>query len=401
MNSDPVVSRLTHLECARCGLTYDPSELHQRCDCGGTLLCRYDLDDLQYSALEGRPTGTWRYRELLPVQGDPVSLGEPETPLIFASRLSERWGTEVYVKDDSFFPGGTFKARGACVGLSRALEVGAKKIVMPSAGNAGGAWSIYAARAGVDITVTMSETAPKANQAEVLAAGGELVLVEGSIADAGRRAAELASESGAFLATTFSEPYRLEGKKAGWLEVYEQLARADGSTSAMSLPRTIVLPVGGGVAAIAAAKGAEEVSAAGWASGEPPRLVGVQAENCAPITRSFEKGIDEVPAWDADPYTIAAGLRVPAPVEGALVLEHIRASGGSMLAISESDIVTAVRDLASSEGIFACPEGASTVAAAGLLAERGELEGPVVLYNTGGGAKYADALGEAGLSVSA
>ena len=392
-------SRLTHLECARCSRTYDASDLNQRCACGGTLLARYDLHDLPFSALDNRPTGTWRYRELLPVQGDPVSLGEPETPLVFASRLSERWGTDVYVKDDSFFPGGTFKARGACVGLTRALEVGVTKAVMPSAGNAGGAWSMYAARARLDLTVTMSETAPKANQAEVLAAGAKLVLVEGSIADAGKRAAEIAAESGAFLATTFSEPYRLEGKKSCWLEVFEQLARAQGMTSPMSLPRTIVLPVGGGVAAIAASKCAGEVTTVGWASGEPPRLAGVQAENCAPITRSFEKGIDDVPVWESDPHTIAAGLRVPAPVEGALVLEHVRSSGGTMLAISEKDIVGSVRDLASSEGIFACPEGASTVAAAGVLADRGELEGPVVLYNTGGGAKYADALGEAGLRV--
>ena len=399
MTRQPSVSRLSHLECARCGRTYDASDLHQRCECGGTLLTRYDLDDLPFSTLQERATGTWRYRELLPVQGVPVSLGEPETPLVSATRLSERWGTDVYVKDDSFFPGGTFKARGACVGLSRALEVGVKKVVMPSAGNAGGAWSMYAARARVDITVTMAESAPKANQAEVLAAGGELVLVEGSIADAGKRAAQIAAETGAFLATTFSEPYRLEGKKSCWLEVFEQLARAQGSRSPMSLPRTIVLPVGGGVAAIAAAKGASEVLSAGWASGDPPRLAGVQPENCAPITRSFDKGIDEVPPWEGDPFTIAAGLRVPAPVEGALVLEHVRASGGTMLAISEKDIVESVRDLASTEGIFACPEGASTVAAAGDLVERGELEGPVVLYNTGGGAKYADALAEAGLRV--
>ena len=390
-------SRLSHLECARCGRTLDASEFHQRCECGGTLLARYELGDLSFSSVEGRPAGTWRYRELLPVAGDPVSLDEPETPLLFASRLSERWGVEVFVKDDSFLPGGTFKARGACVGLSRALEVGAKNVVMPSAGNAGGAWSLYAARAGVEITVTMSETAPKANQAEVLAAGGELVLVEGSIADAARRAAAIAEETGAFLATTFSEPYRLEGKKSAWLEVFEQLARFRGGDSPMALPRTILLPVGGGVALIAAAKGAAEVVEAGWASGEAPTLVGVQPSNCAPITRSFEKGMDAVPPWEGDPYTIAAGLRVPAPVEGALVLEYVRASGGSMVSVTEDEIVGAVRDLASTEGIFACPEGASTVAAAGHLASRGELEGPVVLYNTGGGAKYADALAEAGL----
>lgn len=391
-------TRLSHLECSQCGSRHDADRLVQRCSCGGTLLCRYDVDDLAFDGPASRPPGAWRYRELLPVQGDPVSLGEPETPLTPAPRLGQRWGVDVYVKDDSFFPGGTFKARGACVGLSRALELGAKKVVMPSAGNAGGAWSLYAARAGIDITVTMSRTAPRANQAEVIAAGADLVLVDGSIADAGRRAAEMAEESGAFLATTFSEPYRLEGKKTCWLEVFEQLARVRGG-GPMEIPRTIVLPVGGGVAAIAAAKGAEEVVAAGWAQGSPPALIGVQAANCAPIAQSFERGSDDVPAWERDPYTIAAGLRVPAPIEGPLVLQYVRRSGGAVLTATEEEIVAAVRDLAAAEGVFACPEGATTVVAAERLARSGRLEGPVVLYNTGAGAKYAEALADAGLSL--
>ena len=393
-----MTSRLSHLECSRCGLTYEAERLMQRCSCGGALLARYDLDGLDFDAVGKRPPGTWRYRELLPVQGDPVSLGEPETPLVFASRLSERWGVETYVKDDSFLPGGTFKARGASVGLSRALELGADKIVMPSAGNAGGAWSLYAARAGIHITVTMARSAPRANQSEVLAAGGELVLVEGSLAEAGRRAADLAQETGAFLAATFSEPYRLEGKKSCWLEVYEQLARGQGSRP-MVLPRTIVVPVGGGVAALAAAKGAEEVRATGWATGEQPVLVGVQPENCAPIAEAFERGDDEVATWTGASHTIAAGLRVPAPREGPLVLAEVRRSGGLMTTVSEDELVAGVRDLAAHEGIFACPEGASTVVAAERLARAGGLEGPVVLYNTGTGAKYADALAEAGLAV--
>jgi threonine synthase len=390
-----MTSRMTHLECAVCAARHDADELHQRCDCGGTLLVRYELEGVALNDLRSRPPGMWRYRELLPVRGEPVSLGEPQTPLLHAPRLSERWGVEVYVKDDSGLPGGTFKGRGSSVGLSRAMELGAKKIVMPSAGNAGGAWSLYAARAGLDLTVTMARTAPPANQAEVTAAGAELVLVDGSIADAGRHAAALAEESGAFLATTFSEPYRLEGKKSCWLECFDQLGDAD----SMKLPATIVLPVGGGVAAVAAAKTAVEVSEAGWATGPAPKLVGVQPNNCAPITRAFENGDDKVDVWDKDPMTIAAGLRVPAPVEGALVLKEIRASNGTMTSVSEDEIVSAVRDLASSEGIFACPEGASTVAAAGRLAERGELDGPVILYNTGAGAKYAEALAAAGLTA--
>lgn len=390
-----MTSRLTHLQCARGDATHDAAILQGRCECGGTLLARYDLTPIDLAEVRARPPGMWRYRELLPVQSDPVSLGEPETPLIPAPRLSARWGTEVYVKDESPLGGGTFKARGAAVGLSRAVELGAKALVMPSAGNAGGAWSLYAARAGVPITVTMAGTAPAMNQAEVLAAGGELELVDGTIADAATRAKEIAEETGAFLAATFSEPYRLEGKKSAWLEVFDAL----GDEPSMRFPATIVTPVGGGVAAIAALKAAEEASAMGWAEGPPPRIVGVQAERCAPIVGAFERGEREVAPWDGDPTTIAAGLRVPAPSEGGLVLDRVRASKGTMVAVTEDEIVAAVRDLASTEGIFACPEGAATVAAADRLATASELAGPVVLYNTGAGAKYADLLAAAGLSA--
>jgi threonine synthase len=335
----------------------------------------------------------WRFRELLPVEGEPVSLGEVETPLLFASRLSERFGVEVFIKDDSPLPGGTFKARGAAVGLSRAMDLGAKHIVMPSAGNAGGAWALYAARAGIDITITMARSAPAANQKEVLLAGGKLELVDGTIADAGARAKEIAAETGAFLASTFNEPYRVEGKKTAWLETFLQL----GEGKHMRFPNTIVLPVGGGVAAVAAAKAAAEVIALGWVSNvsdvsDTPRLVGVQPEDCGPIVRAFERGEAHVDPWPATPSTIAAGLRVPAPSEGDLVLDRVRASGGTMLAVSEDDIRAAVTDLASSEGLFACPEGAATVPAAARLTAAGDLEGPVVLYNTGSGVKYLDAL---------
>lgn len=317
-----------------------------------------------------------------------MSLGEPQTALIPLHRLSERWGVEAFLKDDQTLAGGTFKARGAAVGLSRALELGVKRIVMPSAGNAGGAWSLYGARAGVDVTVTLARTAPVANQTEVRIAGGELVLVDGTIADAGRAAREIAADTDAYLTATFSEPYRLEGKKSCFLEVFDQL----GDATAMRYPKTIVLPVGGGVAAIAARKASKEMASLGWARGDLPRIVGVQARNCAPITRAFERGDDEVEPWESDPMTIAAGLRVPAPSEGGLVLDRVRSSGGRMLAVSEEDMLGAVRDLASSEGVFACPEGAAAVAGAELLAAEGALEGPVVVYNTGAGSKYIDAL---------
>lgn len=383
---------LSHLQCARCDRSYDATVLQNRCDCGGTLLARYAAPDVSLSDVLARPSGLWRFRELLPLSGEPISLGEPETPLLFASRLSERWGVETFIKDESTLPGGTFKARGAAVGITRAVELGAKSIVIPSAGNAGGAWAIYAARAGIELTVTMARTAPIANQREVEVTGATLELVDGTIADAGARAKEIAASTGAFFAATFSEPYRVEGKKSAWLETFTQL----GEGVSMRFPATIVTPVGGGVAAIAAAKAAEEVRSLGWSGEQPhegPRLVGVQPEDCAPIVRAFERGATTVEPLTTQPATIAAGLRVPAPSEGDVVLDRVRSSNGTMIAVSEDEIRAAVRDLATTEGLFACPEGAATIPAAARLAAAGDLAGPVVLYNTGAGTKYLDLLG--------
>ena len=381
--------RLSHLECARCGAGRDAFSLQNRCDCGGTLIPRYDLSSpVSLEEVRSRPPGPWRYEELLPLQKAPVSLGENETPLLFCERLSDRLGLATWIKDDSPLPGSTFKARGACVGLSRAIELGVERVVMPSAGNAGGAWSLYAARAGIGITVTMSSEAPVSNKAEVSFAGGELVLVDGTIADAGARAKKIAEETGAWLATTFNEPYRVDGKKTAWLELFDRL----GDASSMAMPGTVVLPVGGGVAAIALAKAAREVSELGWTQGAAPAIVGVQSADCAPIVRAFDAGDDEVEPWATQPTSSAAGLRVPAPSEGWLVLKEIRASGGSMQAASEEAIRAAVGDLASTEGVFACPEGAATMVAAERLGQAGSLREPVVLYNTGAGPKYLELL---------
>lgn len=344
------------------------------------MLARYDLSPLSLDEVRARPPGMWRYRELLPVQGDPVSLGEGPTPLLFAPRLSDRFGVEVYVKDDGPLPSGTFKARGAAAGLSRAVELGADAIVMPSAGNAGAAWALYAARAGIRMTVTMAKSAPETNKLEVRLAGAELVEVDGTIADAAVRARAIAADTGAFLASTFAEPYRVEGKKSAWLECFDQLG---------GLPGTVVTSVGGGVAAVACAKASEEVIAQGWFEGPGPAIVGVQAAGCAPIVRAFESGAPAAEPWGEEPVTIAAGLRVPAPSEGDLVLKVVRESGGTMLAVSEADIEGAVGNLAAAEGVLVCPEGATTLAGLGRL---GDLRGPVVLYNTGAAGKYLDAM---------
>ena len=373
-------SLLSHLQCARCERELDAGVVQNRCPCGGTLFARYHFDRFDAGHLEG--SGLWRYRQLLPVRGEALSLGEPRTPLLALPVLSERWGAEVWLKDDGGLQGGTFKARGACIGVARARELGATEVVLPSAGNAGGAWSLYGARAGLRVAVTMARSAPRTNQIEVELAGGDLELVEGTIADAGARAQEIARSRSAYLASTFSEPYRLEGKKSAWFELREQLGR---------WPRTLVLPVGGGIAAVAASKAVEEMAGSSWATDEGPRIVGVQPAGCAPLVEAFE-GDGEVRPWPVPPDTIAAGLRVPSPSEGALVLERVRASGGSMVAVEERDLVAAVGELAAAEGVLACPEGAATVAAAAALARVGRLEGPVVLYNTGTGAKYLDAL---------
>ena len=375
-----MASLLSHLECARCERELDAGVVQNRCPCGGTLFARYHLDRFDPSALQ--VNGLWRYRQLLPVSGEALSLGEPRTPLLQLPVLSERWGAEVWLKDDGGLQGGTFKARGACIGVARARELDASEVVLPSAGNAGGAWSLYGVRAGLRVAVTMARSVPRTNQIEVELAGGHLELVEGTIADAGTRAQEIARLRNAYLAATFSEPYRLEGKKSAWFELREQLGR---------WPRTLVLPVGGGIAAVAASKAVEEMAGASWATDQGPRIVGVQPAGCAPLVKAFESD-GEIRPWPAAPDTIAAGLRVPSPSEGALVLERVRSSGGSMLAVEERDLVAAVGELATAEGVLACPEGAATVAAAAALSRAGELEGPVVLYNTGTGAKYLDAI---------
>lgn len=364
----------THLECARCAARHDAAVLQGRCGCGGTLLARYDLPAVPRPARGG---GLWSYAALLPTTGEPVSLGEPLTPLLPLPRLSKRLGYDVLIKDDGVLPGGTFKARGAAVGVTRARELGATALVLPSAGNAGGAWALYGARACLPVTVTMARTAPRMNQDEVVLAGATLELVDGTLADAGRRAREIAAETGAFLAATFGEPYRVEGKKTAWLETFDALG---------ALPGTIVFPVGGGVGLVAAHKAAAEVREAGWYDGPQPALVGVQADDCAPIVAAFDSGNDAAETWPGTPTTSAAGLRVTAPGESDLVLRCVRDSGGTMLAVTEAAIGDAVRDLAALEGVWLSPEGAAAVAALPLLDRP---RGPVVVYNTASGPKYA------------
>jgi threonine synthase len=365
------------LECARCAAAYAASVLQNRCACGGTLLARY-VDPVSLDDVRARPPGMWRYAERLPLTRDPVSLGEPQTPLLPLPRVSEALGVNVLVKDDGVLPGGTFKARGAAVGVSRAAELGATSIVIPTAGNAGGVWALYAARAGIPCTVTMARSAPAVNQRETVLAGARLELVDGTLADAGALARAIANETGGFLAATFNEPYRVEGKKTAWFETFDELGR---------LPGSIVFPVGGGVGLVAAAKAIAEVRELGWWDGPTPQLVAAQSADCAPIVAAFESGAFSADAWPGGPTTSAAGLRVTAPGESHLVLRHVRESGGVAVAIEEEAIVRTVGTVASAEGVWLSPEGAVAMAAAELLAAH--LPGPVVVYNTASGAKYA------------
>lgn len=371
----------THLECARCGERHPADRSQNRCACGGTLLARYEVA-VGLEELRARPPGMRRYRELLP-SGDPVSLGEPQTPLIALPRISDELGVETYLKDDGLLPSGTFKARGAAAAVTSLAAHGVHDVVMPSAGNAGGAWAVYCARAGIALTVVVADDVPALNRAEAAAAGARIEVVTGTLADAGARAKEIAASTGAFLASTFSEPYRVDGKKTAWLEVFDAL----GDERAMRAPAMAITPVGGGVAAVAAHKALAESRAAGWLDGDM-RIVGVQPQDCAPVVRAFEDGAEETEPWPHAPSTIAAGLRVPAPSEGYLVLRAVRETGGTMLAVSDEEIADAVGHLARTEGVLACPEGAATLCAARHLARRGDLAGPLVLYNTGAGIKY-------------
>lgn len=371
-------SRLTHLECSRCGATSEPDRIAQLCDaCGSPLLARYDLRGVDRSALGGRRPDLWRYRELLPVRNDEniVTLGEGMTPII---RLKD-----YLLKDDGVIPTGTFKARGAAVGVSRARELGVRTLAMPTNGNAGSAWALYAARAGIRPVIVMPTGAPAICRAEIAAAGADLYLVNGLISDAGKIVARAIARHGWYDASTLKEPYRIEGKKTMGYEIAEQLD--------WQPPDVILYPTGGGVGLIGIHKAMQEMRELGWIDGELPRMVAVQATGCAPIVRAFEKGRQESEYFE-DSRTVAFGINVPKALGDFLVLRAIAESGGCAIAVSDQEILDAQRRLARDEGLFICPEGAATFAAAERLRASGWIrEGErVLLLNTGAGIKYPE-----------
>ncbi len=387
-----VASFASELECSGCGRKYPLNKVSTFCtECQSPLLTRYDLQAarrrVDRDAFASRPEGMWRWHELLPVR-DPaqiVTLGEGDTPLLHAEKTGSELGlSNVYVKEEGKNPTGTFKARGLAAAISRAKELGVKKVIIPTAGNAGGAMAAYAARGGLQALVYMPKDTPRANMIESRVAGAEVVLVEGLISDAARAAGERARAEGWFDVSTFKEPYRVEGKKIMGYELAEGFG--------WELPDVIIYPTGGGTGLVGMCKAFDELEALGWLNKtKRPRMVAVQADGCAPVIKAFEQGAERCEFWK-DAHTLAAGLRVPKSFADALILRDIRATGGTAVAVSDEAILEAQRMLGRLEGIFAAPEGAATLAALQqLVAQKWvQPDESVVLFNTGSGLKYLD-----------
>ena len=388
-----MTSFATHLECSRCQEDFPVDQIQQVCKSdGGPLLVRYDLrrvrDALTKDALRGRPETLWRYRELLPHDqpDNEVTLGEQNTPLLATPSLGEELGIpKLRVKDEGLLPTGTFKARGAAVGVTRAAELGVKTLALPTAGNAGAAWAAYGARAGIRVVVVMPETTPDAIIRETSAYGADVYLVAGSIADAGAVVKKVCAARGWYDASTLREPYRIEGKKTMGFELAEQLG--------WRLPDVIVYPTGGGVGLIGMWKAFDELRAIGWLDQRRPRFVAVQAEGCAPIVRAFVDGRNESEPWP-DPRTFAAGIRVPKALGDFIVLKALRESGGTAVAVTETEIAESMRATGAAEGILLCPEGGAAIAGTAKLRRDGWIrqDEEVVVFNTGTGLKYAEFL---------
>ena len=380
---------LSHLQCTACDSTYPADRLAgvSPC-CGKVLFARYHLPriraDVDRDSLPHRRPDMWRFAELLPVNHphNIVSLGEGGTPLIPATNLERQLNvSNLYIKEEGLNPTGTFKARGISAAVSKALELGAPGFTMPSAGNAAGAAAAYCARAGLPAQVFMPQDAPDSNKKECLVAGSQLNLVDGLIGDAGRLAVAAAQEHGLFDLSTLKEPYRAEGKKSMGLELAMQLG--------WRMPDTIIYPAGGGTGIIGMHKGFLELLELGWISGPLPKFIAVQAEGCQPIVKAFHDGASTADPWP-NAATIADGLRVPGPFADYLMLQAIRDTGGTALAVSDPQMVNAMYQLAAAEGIFACPEGAATlVAYQRLIANRFLAPNETtILFNTGSGYKY-------------
>ena len=375
--------RISYLECTRCGEHISADRPQNVCPKdGGVLFVRYDLASLKGKLrredLASRVASMWRYAEVLP-DASPVTLGEGFTPM-----LPSREFANVYIKDEGLNPTGSFKARGMSAAVTMAKHYGLRKLAVPSAGNAGGALAAYAAAAGIEAHIFMPKDVPVANRMECDYYGAYLTLVDGLISDCGRIVAERKDKEGWFDVSTLKEPFRVEGKKTMGYEVAEQMG--------WSLPNAILYPTGGGVGLIGMWKAFEEMEELGWiVKGKRPKMICVQSDGCAPIPKALHEGKAASEMWP-DAHTLAAGLRVPKAYGDFIILDIVRQSAGTAIAVSDDQIMDGVKEMASTEGIFAAPEGGAALAAYKQLLESGFLASSdrVVLFNTGSGYKYLD-----------
>jgi threonine synthase len=388
------MSYFTHLECSvPCGApALDPRGIHHLCTCGAPLLARYDLDKARAWAREsltGREPNMWRYRELLPLfDGEtPVTLGEGFTPLFHAKALGATLGLDrLFIKDESLNPTNSFKARGQSAAITRAKYLGAKTIALPTAGNAGNAAAAYSAAAGLACEVFIPKDAKRPFVDECRLYGAHVTLVDGLITDAGRIAAETGGPLGWYDVSTLKEPYRIEGKKTMAYELAEQMN--------WEWPDWIIYPTGGGTGMVGMWKAFDEIERIGWVRGtKRPRMVSVQAENCAPIVRAFQQGTEKAAAWE-NASTLADGLRVPRAIGDFLILRAIRESGGTALAVTDRSMVDGMLAIGKHAGVSAAPEGGAALVAIQRLVEDGSIKPheSVVLFNTGGALKYLDVI---------
>jgi threonine synthase len=386
-----LLSMVTHLECSRTGEKYDPGRVHGLSKQGWPLLVRYDLGAIKRQwnpgSLANAPHTMWRYAPVLPVHNpaNVVSLKEGFTPLHKLKRLGPQFECDdLWLKDEGVNPTGSFKARGLSCAISMCRELGIRKVAIPTAGNAGGALAAYAAAAGMEAHVFMPRDVPRANFIEAQAFGAKVTLVDGLISDCAKRVSEGKEREGWFDVSTLKEPYRIEGKKTMGFEAAENFG--------WNVPDAIFYPTGGGVGMIGMWKAFDELQQLGWIGAKRPKMIAVQAEGCAPIVRAFERGEESSEFWQ-DAATVASGLRVPKALGDFLVLQAVRESGGTAVAVSDDEMMSAAEQLASNEGLFIAPEGGACLAALKKLRAFGFLsrEERILIYNTGSGYKYLEA----------
>ena len=382
---------MTHLECSLCNTKYPAGTVQNLCTCGGPLAVRYDLDSLRAAwnrdDVKNGPNSMWRYAPALPVTREKsiISLGEGMTPLLRAPAAEQRLGAEdLWIKDEGLNPTGSFKARGLSCAVSMCVELGIRKVAIPSAGNAASALAAYAAAAGIEAHIFMPRDVPQANFIECKAYGANVTLVDGLISDCAKIVASRKDAEGWFDISTLKEPYRIEGKKTMGYELAEQLD--------WELPSAIFYPTGGGVGIIGMWKAFDEMEALGWIGSTRPKMIAVQVDGCQPVVRAFEQGAARSEFWD-NAHTVASGLRVPKPLGDFLILEAVRKSCGTAISVSDEELIEAGIQLASEEGMFIAPEGAACVAALEKLLGNGFLKPSerIVIYNTGSGLKYLEA----------